>query len=168
MIEYIEGANSIISLIPKVKEMFNKKNRTKIEMWGSWETFSNYNSEYHGDLQILELICEKPDDRFNYTSYKKKGMHFYLVGELGYWKLIKLYFKYYFYYLIHRNDLSIFGRFRLAYAKSKRWISKWQFRYEIDKYFKRKNSANRYIKNEFEKGNIDIVYLYLYKNKRNS
>lgn len=164
MIEYIEGTKSIISLLPNIKKMFNNKNRKKIEMWGSYETFESYNREYHGDLQILELICDKP--KYNYDDYKKKGIRFYLVGEIGYWKLIKRYWRCYMFYLMNRPDLNILDRIKLAYSKSKRWISKWQFRYEINKYFKRKESFNKEFKRKFNNGEIDIIYLYMYETKK--
>ena len=163
MIEYIEGTKSIVSLIPTVKNLFNKKNRTIIEMWGSYQAFEIAEKGYHNDIGILHLTCETVNKKYNYVNYKKKGMHFYIVGEQGYRKLLQRYLNCYIYYLKTRKDLNIIDRLKLAYTKSKRWITKWQFRYEIDKYFKRKEKTDELIKEQFNKGNIDMVYLYLYK-----
>ena len=165
MIEYIEGAKSIISLIPTVKEYFNKKNWKKIEMWGSWEAFEKSLKEDHSDLRILMEICRSKNEEYNYTKYKKKGIRFFLVEEIGYLKLFKRYFNCYKYYITERTDLSIFGRINLAYMKSKRWITKWQARFEIDKYAKRQEGFNKYAKKKLEEGKIDIIYLYMYENK---
>ena len=163
MIEYIEGAKSLLSLAPTVKKMFSKKNRTTIEMWGNWEAFENAGKEYRNDIGILQFTCGTTNNKYDYESYKKKGIRFFLVGEIGYWKLFKRYWKCYKYYLINRTDLSIIGRIRLAHAKSKRWITKWKFRCEIDKYFKRKESFDREFKRKFNDKEIDIIYLYLFK-----
>ena len=166
MIEYIEGAKAIASLIPKVKDMFSKKNRTKVEMWGNWEAFENALGDDYNDICALMLACNKPDEKFGYTAYKKKGIRFYIVGEIGYTKLIKEYIQFYIYFLKNRKDLSIYNRIKLAYKKSKRWITKWRISYEIDKYFKRRSVCNKCIQKRFEEGKIDIVYLYMYNTNK--
>jgi len=166
MIEYIEGAKSLVSLIPAVKEMFSKKNRTKIEMWGNWETFQRNQKYMYNELSILMGICANPNNKYNYSSYVRKGIHFYIIGEIGYWKLFKKYINHYIHYIKYRKDLSIFERIKLAYIKSKRWINKWQFKHEVDKYYKYKDRDDRIFKNSFNDGSIDMISLYMIETKK--
>lgn len=166
MIEYIEGTKSIVSLIPTIKNMFSKKNRTKIEMWGNWETFKNDELYINNELSILSRICANPNNKYNYSSYKRRGIHFYLIGEIGYWKLFKKYVNHYRHYIKYRKDLSIIGRIKLAYIKSKRWINKFQFKHEVDKYFKYKDRDDRIFKNSFNDGSIDMISLYMIETKK--
>lgn len=171
--DYIGNAISLLSLvsidnIKQLKEFIKLRSVQTLDIWGNYDAFLDSQDNPQSDLSTYIWICGNEDKKIQYDAYKDLGISIFIIGKIGYFKIIKEYIKFIYNFIIKRKDLNIFTRFYFAILKARIKIHRIRFYIEIDKYYKNQASYNNTIYKAFRDKIIDRLYLYKFENKESS
>ena len=165
MIEYVEKIFGLLSFISiaDIKKYFGFDHITTIDIFGSYNYFLESLNNPQSELYTYIWVCENGDKDVSYNDYKKLGMSIYIIGKIGYIKVIKEYLKFIFSFWFYRRDLNIFTRIYLSFIKAKHKIIRNRFQIEIDKFTKSQINSSDRIQELFETKKISRLYLYKFE-----
>lgn len=156
--EIINDGSAIASLFIDKSKYYHL-----IDIWGNYETFLKELNLPRTNLSAYIWICETKCDTINYENeWKNKGYHLFLIGRIGHIKYYKRCIKNFIEIFKYKKDLNFFTRLYLAYKETKVHVRRTIWRLELDKFVNKIETGKEFIKDLFESGKIDRLYLYLY------
>ena len=156
--EIISGGSTIASLF-----IDKSKNYHLIDIWGNYDAFLKELNLPGTNLNAYIWTCETKSDTINYESeWKNEGYRLFLIGRIGHIKYFKRFIKNFIEILKNKKDLNFFARLYLAYKETKIHVRRAIWRLELDEFVKKIETGKEFIKDLFESGKIDRLYLYLY------
>ena len=159
--EIINGGSTIASLF-----IDKSKDYHLIDIWGNYETFLKELNLPRTNLNAYIWTCETKSDTINYESeWKNEGYHLFLIGRIGHIKYFKRFIKNFIEIFKYKNDLNFFTRLYLAYKETKIHVRRAIWRLELDEFVNKIETGKEFIKDLFESGKIDRLYLYILRSK---
>lgn len=159
--EIINGGSTIASLF-----IDKSKDYHLIDIWGNYETFLKELNLPRTNLNAYIWTCETKSDTINYESeWKNEGYHLFLIGRIGHIKYFKRFIKNFIEIFKYKNDLNFFTRLYLAYKETKIHVRRAIWRLELDEFVNKIETGKEFIKDLFESGKIDRLYLYISRSK---